>query len=195
MRISGGSAGGRIIKVPKSLDLRPTEERVRQALFNIIAPDIVGAEFLDLFCGTGAIGLEALSRGAAKVVFGDKDPGCLRCADEHAQLFGFLAGSWETCRGDFAACAKRLAGQGRAFDFIFLDPPYGTGDALAALRVADESALLRKNGRARIILEHERKLEVPEHAGGLRRLRQYSYGNTVLSFYAPLSEEDDADRD
>ncbi len=182
MRIAGGSARGRVIKAPKGVELRPSEERVRQALFNILAPVIAGSDFLDLFCGTGAVGLEALSRGAAGATFVDRETRCLDCAKSHALDFGFDEKALKFQRLQLPQGLDRLALEG-GYDFVFLDPPYGDEAGPAALRALGELAILKPGPGSRLIYEHDRKSGAPESLGRLNRGRQYDYGNTTLSFY------------
>jgi len=184
VRISGGLARGRIVKAPKGVDLRPTEERVRQALFNILAPILAGCRFLDLFSGTGAVGLEALSRGAGFVSFVDKESRCLKSAESHSAEFGFPAESSDFIRAEYPQALAKLAGKTPGYDVVFVDPPYESEAALDALRLLGGLAILNKQAQARIILEHPTKLLLPSTQGALQLLRQYKYGNTSLSFFA-----------
>jgi 16S rRNA (guanine966-N2)-methyltransferase len=183
MRITSGLAKGRIVKAPKGVELRPTEERVRQALFNILMPALPESRFLDLFCGTGAVGLEALSRGAAFCAFADRESRCLKSAQEHLALFGFPGEQAEFLRAEYSQALARLSGKKPGFDFVFVDPPYDSPMGLDALRLLGELAILNEAPGARAILEHPTKSAVPEAQGALRLLRQYPYGNTTLSFY------------
>jgi 16S rRNA (guanine966-N2)-methyltransferase len=183
VRISSGLARGRIVKAPKGVELRPTEERVRQALFNILAPIVPGCRFLDLFCGTGAVGLEAISRGAAFVSFVDKESRCLKSVESHRTEFGFPAESSDFTRAEYPQALARLAGKNPGYDVIFLDPPYESEAALDALRLLGGLDILNKEPQARIILEHPTKLLLPASQGRLQLLRQYKYGNTSLSFF------------
>ena len=184
MRISSGTARGRVVKAPKGVELRPTEERVRQALFNILAPALPGARFLDLFCGTGAVGLEALSRGAGFVAFADKETRCLKSAEEHLNAFKLGAENAEFIRSEYASALSRLSGRSPGFDFVFLDPPYESPAGLDALRLLGELVILNDGPNARVILEHPGKTKVPDTQGRLALLRQYPYGNSTLSFFA-----------
>jgi 16S rRNA (guanine(966)-N(2))-methyltransferase RsmD len=184
MRISAGSLRGRTLKAPKGVELRPTEERVRQALFNILGPYLADADFLDVFAGSGAVGIEALSRGAKSAVFIDKDSRCQKSIEEHAKSFGLDKGSWQVLRGEASGALRLLANSGRLFDFVFLDPPYEGGEGLAALMQLGDLVILKDQASSRVVYEHARKAEAPEQAGRLSRLRQYPYGNSVLSFYS-----------
>lgn len=127
MRISGGTFRGRTLATPRGASLRPTQDRVREALFSMAGPAIVGASFLDLFAGTGAVGLEALSRGAARAVFVERDP---RHAEIAARNAAALLGAERARRAEIVrADAFRWAAapQGETFDFCYADPPYATG--------------------------------------------------------------------
>jgi len=184
MSISSGSARGRVIKPPRGVELRPTEERVRQALFNIIGPALQGARFLDLFCGSGAVGLEALSRGAGFVSFADKESRCLNSAEEHLKAFNLGPENAEFLRAEYASALSRLSGRIPGFDFVFLDPPYESTAGFDALRLLGELDILNHGPNCRVVLEHPSKALAPDTQGKLARLRQYAYGNSTLSFYA-----------
>lgn len=183
MRISSGSARGRVINSPKGVDLRPTEERVRQALFNILGPALANADFLDVFSGSGAVGLEAISRGAGKTVFIDQESRCLKNAETHAKAFGFPESACEFLRGDAEGCLNSLARAGKSFDFVYLDPPYESEAGLQVLRLLGGLALLKTLPHARVIYEHGRATQAPPGEGSLTLTRQYPYGNSSLSFY------------
>jgi 16S rRNA (guanine(966)-N(2))-methyltransferase RsmD len=183
MRVSGGSARGRVIEAPKGVDLRPTEERVRQALFNIVGASLFDCEFLDLCCGTGAVGLEALSRGASKVIFADREPRCLKNVETYTAAFGFQSGTWELLRGEAEACLDQMAHAGRSFDMIYFDPPYESSLGESILRQLGGLTLLKPSGAARVIYEHASSTKAPSSHGSLILLRRYLYGNSALSFY------------
>jgi 16S rRNA (guanine966-N2)-methyltransferase len=184
LRISSGSARGRIVKAPKGVELRPTEERVRQALFNIIAPALPESRFLDLFCGSGAVGLEALSRGAGFSCFADKESRCIKSAQEHFEAFGFSAEKGQFLRLEYAQALARLNGAARGFDFVFLDPPYESEAGVDALRLLGDLAILEPGPGSRVVFEHPSRFKSAESQGRLFRIRQYAYGNSTLSFYA-----------
>jgi 16S rRNA (guanine966-N2)-methyltransferase len=184
MRISGGSARGRSLKAPKGVDLRPTEERVRQALFNILAPMLPDCRFLDLFCGSGAVGLEAASRGAGFVTFADQEARCIKSAQEHYGSFQFAPEKAEFIRADYVQALGRLQGRQPGYDVVFLDPPYGSGSGLDALRLLGELDILKGGPGPRVVLEHPKGASIPGSQGKLDLLRQYPYGNSTLSFFA-----------
>ena len=129
MRVIAGEFKGRRLKTPKWEGVRPTSDKLRETLFNILAPRIVGARVLDGYAGTGALGLEALSRGASHVTFVEKDRRAAALIEENAQVCGLKGGYTIAC-GDFRASHQRFAG---SFDLILLDPPYDVGDVHAVL--------------------------------------------------------------
>ena len=123
MRVIAGSARSLKLTAPKGFDVRPTTDRIKETLFNIISSDIYDCSFLDLFCGSGAIGIEALSRGAGHAVFVDESRislDCTRANLEHTRLMDKA----DIIRSDALAATARLAAEGRRFDIIFMDPPY-----------------------------------------------------------------------
>jgi 16S rRNA (guanine(966)-N(2))-methyltransferase RsmD len=166
---------------PVGPGLRPTSDRVKEALFSILSPHIEGARFLDLYAGTGAIGIEALSRGAQQSTFVESHPASLRILRENLQRCG-LASSADIRSCTAALFLRRHEREGQPYDIVFADPPYherdGGSDLLSSLAasaiIADESLVL---------LEHFTKLTVPPQVGRLVRLRQYRYGDTTLSVF------------
>ncbi len=177
MRITGGEFRGRRIAVPRGERVRPTQDRVREALFCMLAPDIAGARFLDLYAGTGAVGLEALSRGAAEVVWVESDRRVCALARENVAR---LAGAE---RQVVCAEAERWlggGGRGAGFDMVFADPPYDTVRAAGLERLA---ALLRDS--AAVAAQGLFIAELPADAAegvweGWRLLRDRAYGKTRL---------------
>lgn len=183
-RILAGAAKGRRLAAPAGLATRPTGARVRQTLFDILAPRLDGCRFLDLCAGSGAIGLEALSRGAARVVLVDESPAAAAVLRENAALLRGAGGDVTVLRQDAARALAGLAGEGRRFDVVYLDPPYGSAlyepllEAVAAGRLLAEGGLL--------VAEHFKKRALPETIGRLARTRAVRVGDHVLSFYARL---------
>ena len=125
MRVIAGSARRLLLKTPKGNDTRPTQDRIKETLFNILQNDVPGAIFVDLFCGSGGIGIEALSRGAAHATFVDNSRKAVRVIEENLQ-FTKLADRAEVLCRDAALALRALSGR-RSFDLIFLDPPYDKG--------------------------------------------------------------------
>jgi len=173
MRIIAGSFKGRRLQGPATDDVRPTSDRLRETLFNILGPSVHGARVLDAFAGTAAVGLEAASRGAVQVTLYERDPRALKVAAANIAQCGATA-ACTLIRGDFL----RTAGAANC-DLVFLDPPYDDGDLSTVLRVA--ATHLAPGGR--IVLEHRRSRETPVAEAGLVRMRLLTSGDSALSFY------------
>jgi 16S rRNA (guanine(966)-N(2))-methyltransferase RsmD len=177
LRIIAGTLKGRRLKTPTWEGLRPTSDKLRETLFNVLAPRIAGARVLDGYAGTGAMGIEALSRGAASVTFVEQDRRALALVEENLVHCGITSG----CAIIRASVSRALADLGRssaAFDIIIFDPPYGdSGDEA----VATARTVVAPSGV--IVLEHATRQRVPEIAGGLARTRQIASGDSTLSFY------------
>ncbi len=178
MHIIAGSAKGRRLLTPKDQSIRPTSSRVKEALFSILSPQVPHARFLDLFAGTGAIGIEALSRGAAHAVFVEPARASLTLLRQNLERCGMTARA-EIVARTAADFLRIVSSASRRFDLIFADPPYGhplPEDVLSSLA---QSAILDANSV--VILEHASAASVPEQIGRLVRIRQYRYGDTALS--------------
>jgi 16S rRNA (guanine966-N2)-methyltransferase len=173
MRVIGGEFRSRVLKSLPGLAVRPTPDRLRETLFNVLAPRIEGSVFLDAFAGTGAVGIEALSRGAAHAIFIERDPQALDILRQNLNSLKIdpqatvLRGSALRFLKDYEA------------DIIFIDPPYHQS--------ADyESALLLASGRCRLaIAQHDAKFQLADCYGVLQRTRTLHQGSNVLSFYGP----------
>jgi 16S rRNA (guanine966-N2)-methyltransferase len=185
MRIIAGRHRGRALRAPPGLAVRPTSDRAREALFNMLErgePPLCGARFLDLFAGTGAAALEALSRGAARAVLVDRDPAALACARANVERLG------EAARARLLKLdAARL---GRApeepFDIAFLDPPYGSGLAAPALEAALQGGWLAPGARVAVELAAREPLAPP---AGLAIEDERRYGAARLVFLRALGSE------
>jgi 16S rRNA (guanine966-N2)-methyltransferase len=186
MRIIAGQFKGRRLAGPVGTGVRPTSDRLRETLFNVLAPVVAGARVLDGYAGTGAVGLEALSRGAAHVTFVERDR---RTSD-------LLMKNVDACRAQDACAIIRddfVGGRwsGRAtvdlFDLVLLDPPYDVPDLDAV--VAAGTGVLAASGR--LVLEHSRRRESPTRAGGWRRVRVLTAGDSALSFYERAGDDVD----
>ena len=177
MKLTGGRARGRRLRMPRIEGLRPTSARLREALFDVLGARIHGASFLDVFAGTGAIGLDALSRGAARAVFIEADRRAARAIAGNVALSG-VAGSARIVEGDAEVALLELVRTGERFDIVFLDPPYTAGALDRALAAA---ARLLRSG-AVMVVEHasRRAFQTPDLAG-LRRGRRYVHGDSALS--------------
>lgn len=185
MRVIAGSAKRRRLLTPTGRSIRPTADRVKEALFNILAVKIPDARFLDLFAGTGSIGIEALSRGAAWVVFVERSPRAVYLIRENLRRTGMNQKS--LVLGQDALAALNLLGRrGERFDVIYIDPPYKKGYETKALRSIAGGYLLAPGGLA--VCESDCRDELPEEVDGLVLVRRERYGDTVLSFYRAVEE-------
>lgn len=180
--IIAGALKGMPLAIPPHI--RASEGKVRQALLNIVQPLIEGARVIDGFAGSGALGLEALSRGAGRVVFLESHAACLKALADNLSRASERAprGSWAVCRGDAVRNLRALARREAPFDVIVLDPPYHSEEGKKALNVVAACAMLAPAGI--LCLEHARHHGVPPAAGELELTKQHRYGDTVLSFYA-----------
>ena len=182
MRIIAGTARGRRIEAPAGWSTRPTLDRVRENLFNILMPRLHNAAFLDLFAGSGANGLEALSRGAARAVLVDHDPAAMAVIRRNIGLCGFPQTA-TFLRLDLPAGLKSVPGP---FDLIFADPPYAFDQAEALFQQLHTGRLLIPKGW--IIYESARKTPPPEVLGPWTCFRRAEYGDTALSFYTETAD-------
>lgn len=172
MRVITGTARGRRLKEPKGLDIRPTTDMVKESLFNIIQYDIAGRRVLDLFAGTGQLGIEALSRGAGEVVFVDESASAVKLIRENLSLCGFSARVEQTeSIGFLERCGK--------FDLIFIDPPYETGLIDAALQKIQNIDILTNGGI--IICESRREKSIPQLREPYRLFSERNYGKIKLA--------------
>jgi 16S rRNA (guanine966-N2)-methyltransferase len=183
MRIDAGLIKGRKVPLPKGAEVRPTSDKVKQALFNILGPRVQGARVLDLFCGAGSLGLEALSRGARSVYFLDKDARCLDSVKAFWQKAA-LEGMGEAffLKGDAFGSLAKLASQGICFDLVFADPPYGLGLGSSVLQSRELVAILAPEAASQVVLEHSRE-ELLTPGVGLELSQSRRYGSTALSFF------------
>ena len=184
MRIVAGRLKGRTLKGPTNVGLRPTSDRLRETLFNVLGNRVEGARVLDGFAGTGAVGLEALSRGATRVTFVERDRSALAVIRDNISKCG-VAPACEVVQADMQEVAAREPGLGR-FGLVFLDPPYDAPDLDRV--VTDASRWVTPDGT--LVLEHSKRRASPEHAGSLARYRVLQAGDSTLSFYAPGSHAD-----
>jgi len=179
MRIIAGVFKGRRL-APVKGRTRPTSAKVREAVFNILGPAVVGVRVLDLFAGTGALGIEAMSRGASAAVFVEDHPEAVKALRRNLEDLG-LPGQTRVWPLPVTTALKKLAAQGDRFGLVFLDPPYGGGKAPAALDALAELNLL--STEASVVVEHSRRDTLPEESGRLRRTEVRRYGDTQVAFY------------
>lgn len=183
MRVIAGTFRSRTLQAPAGLATRPTSDRLRETLFNVLAPRIEGARFLDLYAGSGAVGIEAISRGAAEVIFVERAAPALKVLRANLTSLGLTPG-FRIVSGSVAGFLRN-PGSGTPFDLLFLDPPYNAADEYAAVlrSLADPVSGLMSAG-ALAIAEHRRKDKLEDHYGPLKRTRLLQQGDAALSFYA-----------
>jgi len=182
MRIIAGEYRGRIIKMPKDGRVRPTQDRVREAIFNVISKAVPGSKVLDLYAGSGAFGIEAISRGAELAVFSDTNIKCIDIVKSNIALLGIEDSSVNILKKDAIKTIESLDGKGNKFDLVFLDPPYIDG-SIAKNTLIKIGACDILSGRSFVIAEHSAKHEMPYHTGSIRLLKKSKYGDTAVSFY------------
>ncbi len=186
IRVISGTAGGRRLKTPEGMGTRPTTDQTREALFNILGYDVAGTTFLDLFAGSGAVGIEALSRGALTATFVEKDRRTAGILRENLETCGFQAKS-NLRTGDVMSTLRDLDAQGQSFDYIFMDPPYAEANAKTinheysdVLQFLSDSCIAGNN--CIIIVEHS--YPIPQEVGSLRAYRSRRYGVSHLTFFS-----------
>ena len=174
MRVITGTARGRRLKTPEGMDIRPTTDNVKESLFNIIQFDIEGRRVLDLFAGTGQLGIECLSRGAREAVFLDRSPAAVKIVKENLKSCGFSA---TVLHRD----ALEYLDHCGSFDLIFVDPPYDAGLYETVLEKINSVDILSDGGI--IICESRRDAAMPEMRPPYLKRREYNYGKVKLCLY------------
>lgn len=185
MRVIAGKFRGRSLRSLRGVDIRPTSDRLRETLFNVLTAGnpgaLEGTVWLDLFAGTGAVGIEALSRGARQVYFVETSVPAAQLIDRNLDSLGVARG-YTILRDDASRAVKRLQKENFAADVVFLDPPYRMRDSYEETFAAlAGSTLLR--AKSLVIAEHEKKFDPGDEFGRLRRVRKLAQGDAVLSFY------------
>lgn len=185
MRVISGKARGHALKAPKGQHTRPTADRVKESIFNIIQTKIFGSIVVDLFAGSGNLGIEALSRGAKKAYFIDNSKNSIQSINENLKKTA-LSNNSEIIHGDVLKGIGRLHTLGIKAHIIFLDPPYSKGFIEPTLETIFSSNILKQNGI--VIVEHNAKDTVPNNIHTLTKYRTSLYGDVAVSFYQ-LEEE------
>ncbi|SEN15662.1 16S rRNA (guanine(966)-N(2))-methyltransferase RsmD [Lihuaxuella thermophila] len=186
MRIIAGTARGTRLKMVPGKHVRPTADRVKESLFQVIGPFFDGGWVLDLFAGTGSLGLEALSRGAERAVFIDQSRISLDTVLANAEATG-MKDRVEIYRRDARAACRALIRRGVRFRLIFLDPPYHENLMLPVLTIIGSSMLLAENGT--VAAEYPSRASLPIQIGQLRETRRLTYGDTTISLYQRATSE------
>ncbi|MGZ3666609.1 MAG: 16S rRNA (guanine(966)-N(2))-methyltransferase RsmD [Ktedonobacterales bacterium] len=195
MRVVAGTAKGRKLKAPKTPSTRPVMDRVKTALFDILARRVRGTRFLDLFAGTGSIGIEALSRGASAATFIELGPEALRCVRDNLAITGFT-GQSEVLRTDAFKFLESAQAAGRRYDMVYVAPPQYQGLAAKALAQLDAAPLTEPGGLVIVQVDPREGAEVrgvPLHT--LRESDERRYGSTLLLFYEHPDDITEGERD
>ena len=172
MRVIAGEFHSRRLKSVPGLDTRPTPDRLREALFNVLAPRIEGSVFLDAYAGTGAVGIEALSRGARRAIFVEKNRAAVEVIRDNLAVLGLEA------RAEVFTSKAPVVLERMAADIVFLDPPYEAGKEYDLAMAAWE-----KSGSGLLVVQHSTQAALPAEYGHLRRYRVLKQGDNTLSFY------------
>jgi len=185
VRVIAGKAKGRPLKAVPGQGTRPTTDKVKEAIFSMIGPYFDGGFVLDLFAGTGGLGIEAWSRGANKVISIDKEKISIDIIRSNVQAAGAQA-DFEIYRNDAARALKLLGKKQQAFDIIFLDPPYRMDDMDTWLLTMQQLQLVAQD--AVIVVEHDSKVQYPEVIGNLKQQRHTQYGEVAVTIYRHQEE-------
>ncbi|MDE1155041.1 MAG: 16S rRNA (guanine(966)-N(2))-methyltransferase RsmD [Acidobacteriaceae bacterium] len=197
MRVIAGEFRSRQLQAPRGMATRPTSDRLRETLFNVLGPRIDGAHFVDLYAGSGAVGIEALSRGAASCVFAEKAGPALAAVRANLAALKIGAGYQVETRGvvqALEAMAKTAAklGKPQIADIVFLDPPYEAEEEYeSTLRTLARLHVQLLDAGSLVVAEHNRKKSLPARVGVLERTRVLEQGDAALSFYRLAAQEPD----
>src|SRR5579872_5499092 len=185
MRVIAGQFRSRVLHAPRGLDTRPSSDRLRETLFNVLAPRFEQPSvFLDLYAGSGAVGIEALSRGAREAIFVEQAAAAMKFIRSNLSSLG-IQGGYALEQRSVADALRRLAEQSRIADILFLDPPWShAGEYAATLGLLGGECHAVLAPSAVVIAEHEKRRELDEHYGVLDRIRVLKQGDAALSFYA-----------
>lgn len=181
MRIVAGSLKGRRLDGPTWDGLRPTSDSLRETLFNVLGPTLAGARVMDAFAGTGAVGIEALSRGAAHVTFVEKDPRAITLLKRNIAHVG-VENACAIIRDDFMTSRAQRIDPETRYDLVFLDPPYDIPNLDAAIAAAAARTAIG----GRVVVEHSRRRALPDGVAGASRYRVLEAGDSALSFYTAI---------
>jgi 16S rRNA (guanine(966)-N(2))-methyltransferase RsmD len=183
MRVIAGKYKGRRLRCPPGLSVRPTGDSVKETLFGLLAGSVEGASVVDLFGGVGALGIEALSRGARSSLFVEVDAVALKYLAQNLEAVG-AAGDSEVMKGDVFKCARRLSDGGRRFDIVFADPPYGRGYVIRLFETLQGAPLAESGGV--FVLQHHRREPAGAVGAGLEMYKRREFGDTVVSMFRAI---------
>jgi 16S rRNA (guanine966-N2)-methyltransferase len=186
VRVVSGICKGRPLKAVPGNTTRPTTDKVKEALFNMIGPYFDGGIGLDLFAGSGGLGLEALSRGLDKVIFIDREAKAIQVIHENIKACKFEEKT-EVFRNDAERALKALIKRGIDFDYIFLDPPYKKHQLVSLMETMDKQDLVKANGI--VVCEHSFDVELPQVVGRFTQIKHEKYGIIAVTIYSKCSNE------
>lgn len=190
MRIIAGTARGRTIDAPRGRETRPVTDMIRESLFNIWQFAIEDAEFLDLFAGSGCMGIEALSRGARKVVMVDAGAEPVRVMKANLAKTGLATRPNEVLKADVFDVIERFGRTHRTFDIVYVDPPFTEAEIFVPLMEALSNGALLKEGGT-LAIRSSKRMDLPEAIGVLTKVREKRYGASTVHFYqAAVAEEE-----
>lgn len=191
MRVIAGYARGKRLKAPGGLHTRPITDMIKEALFNVWGPGIAEAKVLDLFAGSGSVGIEALSREAVQVVFVDNDKKAIKTITENLQNCGFEAG-YELYHNDVFKALDTLSRNRRCFDYIYVDPPFTDDPIFDKVMIAlGKAEILDKEGI--LVIRTRRKRALATACGNLIKYREKNYGESTLHYYHCIEEDQNHD--
>ncbi|MBI5492941.1 MAG: 16S rRNA (guanine(966)-N(2))-methyltransferase RsmD [Deltaproteobacteria bacterium] len=179
MRVIGGIWKGRRLSSFRGLSVRPTSDKVREAVFNILPGDFPFKKVLDLFAGTGAMGIEALSRGAEEIVFVDSDPAAISIIRKNLDSLGYAGAG--VLKRDAVSAVRTFSKKGERFGLIFIDPPYSSGLVAQTLKAIDEEGIAEAGGI--IVAEASKRAPVSGEFKNLRQFDERRYGDTLIYFF------------
>ena len=180
MRVISGVSKGKRLMAPKGLETRPTTDRVKESIFSMINNYIIESNILDLFSGTGSLGIEAISRGANYGYFVDNNKNSIKVINENIKTTGFEEKS-EVLWSDTLNVIKQLGENGKKVNIIFMDPPYLKDLIVPCIEAIESERLLDDEGI--IVVEHDIKDSIPDVIGSLKKIKEKKYGNTRISIY------------
>lgn len=186
LRIVSGTCKGRALKAAPGITTRPTTDKVKEAIFNMIGPYFSGGIGLDLFAGSGGLGLEGISRGLDQVIFVDRDSKAIQTIRKNIEICQFQSQA-EVYRNDATRALNAILKRELTFNVIFLDPPYKLQQLTSLISIIDDQNLLEQNGS--IVAEHAEEITLPEKIGSLTKTKYEKYGITAISIYRHLSDE------
>lgn len=183
MRVIGGSAKGHRLRTPRGGGTRPVTDNVKETIFNVIGDGVVGAEVLDLYAGTGSLGIEALSRGAERILFVEQAAEAVRLIEQNLKMLGF-GDQAEIWRDDVFRALRRMRNRQRGFELVFVDPPFEKGLSVETMHLLSENQVVAEGGC--VVVRHHQKETVPSEVDRLQLVSEKSFAEAVVGFFLLL---------